>query len=198
MDESNLVHRTASLHRTSEGHVSDTRVANGLRRDVVGAQHRGHEMLGQTGLLERADERRSRRRRSLRVLEHDGVAGENGREHGVGGREQRVVPRRQHERHADRLLLDRAHDGAVRERRQLIVGERLGSHGDHGAQTLQRAGDLTGRLRQGLAHLPRDIGGDRELVVVEDLHEARAHLDALRQRNVAPFALLHTRTHARW
>ncbi len=111
------------------------------------------------------------------MLHDDGVAGEHRGDNRVHGGEERVVPRGQIEHDAEGRLRDAALEAFLR--REHDVGERLLRDLLHVAPAPCHAFDLATRLRERLAHLPRDVLRDLLGACLELRERPIAERDAL-------------------
>ncbi len=117
-------------------------------------------------------------------LEHDGVAGDQGRHHLPARDRNREVPGRDDPGHADRLA-DR-HRPLVGQLRGRRVTEHPASFAGHQERDVDALLDVAASLGQDLAHLARHRSGDPLLVLGQERAEAIEELSALRGRGRAP------------
>ena len=182
-----LLHRVAAGDRAGERDEVDQRRGDHSRRLVMGAVHELEHALRQSGVLERLGEALRAQRRLIRVLQHHGVAGHERGHHRVHRGEIGVVPRRQHQHHAERLAADEAAEAVLRPGIEVRQCLRCDRH--HVARTLLEAAHLAGRLADRPAHLPGDLLGDLLLACDECVDEARHDRGALGERHLLPLCL---------
>ena len=104
----------AAGDRAGEIDVVDLAGADQLLRLLVRHDQILEQTLGQTGPLERLGEALTDEQRLRRMLEDDGVAGDQRRHDGVDGGEIGIVPRRDDDHHAERLARDIAPEAVLR------------------------------------------------------------------------------------
>ncbi len=174
----------ATEDRAGEDDVVDPRVADHpLARRMI-AMERLHEPLGRLRVGERSLEVLSAERRPRRVLHHDRVAGEHGRDDAVDRRQERVVPRRRIEHDAERGLGDAPLEPLFR--RQRDVGERRLGDRHHVARASRHPAYFPLRLRERLPHHPCDVGGDRIGARVECGEDPLTQRDSVGEGRRAP------------
>ena len=115
------------------------------------------ETLGQAGAPERLGDTLADEQRLRGVLQDDGIAGEKAGHDSVDRGEIRIVPRRDHHHHADRLARDVAAEAGLL--RRVIGLERLLGERRHGAYALLDAA-LLAAIADRPAHLPGELHGD--------------------------------------
>ncbi len=183
--------RVAALDRTRERHEVDAVGRDerlGVR--VRNVQHL-HHAFGQAGRGEALGEALGDERRLARMLEDHGIAGEDRGHQGVHRRQERVVPRRDHEHDAERLLPDETREALARAR--LHVGETIRRQRHHRLGALAHALHFRRRVAHRPAHLARELCADLLLPRQHRGDEAAADRDAARERHGAPRALGLTR-----
>ena len=121
------------------------------------------------------------------MLEDDGVAGNQSRQHGIDGRQVRIVPGGNDGDYAEWYALDLALEAG------LLAGldgrERRCRDLQHVARTLLEAANLAGRMPNRAPHLPRDLGGDLSGLGGESVDRSREGLAASGERQPAPCRL---------
>ena len=177
----------AARDRAGERDVVHAPGADQLRRRAVIERDRRDEAVRHIGARERVGEVAAAERREPGVLDQHGIAGEERRDDHVDGDEERVVPRGDVERDAQRLVADEALEAVLR--RERLVGERRLRQPAHGLRAIDHRADLVLGLLERLAHLAGDVEGD----LVGHRPERGDHLahgaHALGHRHAAPVAL---------
>jgi hypothetical protein len=141
----------------------------------------------QTGFARARGEAFGTERRLRGVLEHDCIAGEQGRDHAVDGDQVRVIPRRDRQHDPERLAPHEALEVGLGP--GIDVGERTRRDRDHVAGALERAAHLVRRVTDRPAHLPAELLRNRVTLRLESLAETRQQRAALRKRYRSPGTL---------
>ena len=126
-------------------------------------------------------------RRLRGMLEHDRIAGEQGRNHAVDRDQVRIIPGRDRQHHAKRFAPHEALEVELRPR--IDVGERVRGNRDHVPRTFERAAYFVGRVADRPTHLPGQFLRDRVALFLEKFAEARQQRDAAHERDGTPGAL---------
>ena len=152
-----LFNRTAATDRAGEvdevkGAVSD----QSFRRGMVQHQILEH-ILRHTGSMEGLRETFAREQGLAGMFQHHGIARDQGGHDGVDRRQERVVPRRDHENHALGFAGDQTGGfGAVLDH---FVGQRFGGDAGHVIGAFTHPAEFAA-ISHGAAHLPCQFGHD--------------------------------------
>ena len=184
---SRFLHALSAGHRAGEAHEVDLAAVDDAGGRVVAEVQVLEHARGQPARGKRLGHALGAQRRLRRVLQDDGVAGHQRGHDAVHRRQIRVVPGRNHERHAKRDAANEPREPGLFA--HLHVGQRLIGHGDHVAGALFEPAHLVRRVADRPAHLPGELGGDLVPSGNERVDGPAQGGRALRDRNPAPLRL---------
>ena len=182
-----LLHAVPAGDRAGEAHEVDLAARENPCGRIVPEMEVLEDARGQAARRERLADALGAKRGLRRVLQDHRIARHQGRHHGVHRGEIRVVPRRDHERDAERHLADEPREARLVADRQ--VRERVARHFDHVAGALLESGHLARRVADRPAHLPGELPCDLVALRDEGVDRATQNGRALGDRNAAPLRL---------
>jgi hypothetical protein len=121
------------------------------------------------------------------VLQDHGIAGHQGRHHGVHRREVGIVPRRHGEHESDRLARDVALEALLGLRDD--VSERAVGERNHGSRAFLETVQLVAAVAHRSTHLPGELGPDLGTHRQHGVDRPAEDFPALGKRHALPFGL---------